>query len=192
MTKSRRTLARCAASVFFTSVPSLSWQIIFCFLSRRNLPVLYIPQQRAFRLPQAVASYGCASQSGELCPLPPGGWDADPSSSAQIGLGAEILPRCPETCRECPGWEGDARAMWGIVWLTSVTSPLCVWACLPYLRGRQSGALIEKRTQKRTHTHARTHTRAVFDDPPPAVKTGSGQTHNVIICNASRAVHLQR
>ena len=113
-----------------------------------NTPFSPLPAQAV-----TSSSYGCASQSGELCPLPPGGWDADPSSSTQVGLGAEILPLCPETCRECPGWEGDARTMWGIVWLTSVTSPLCVWACLPYLRGRRTGALA-----KQTHTFAPTHT----------------------------------
>ena len=29
--------------------------------------------------------------------------------------------------------------MWGIVWLTSLTSPLLVWAWLPFLRGQRGG-----------------------------------------------------
>ena len=48
VTKSKRTLARCAASNFFTSVPSLSWQTIFRFLSGRKLPVLHATTTRRF------------------------------------------------------------------------------------------------------------------------------------------------
>eukprot|EP01044_Picomonas_judraskeda_P022878 COSAG03_NODE_5840_length_1164_cov_1.862911_2_plen_96_part_00 len=33
--------------------------------------------------------------------------------------------------------------MWGIVWLTSLSSPLLVWAFLPYLRGDRGIALCK-------------------------------------------------
>ena len=45
---------------------------------------------------------------------------------------------CPSTCRECPGWEGSlelGRSLWLIVLLTSLSSPIAVWLCLPFIRG---------------------------------------------------------
>ena len=83
----------------------------------------------------SVPVFGCASESGELCAQPDGGWASARMGDQEPGQIGTL--RCPETCLECPGWVGDARTMWGIVWLTSLSSPLLVWAFLPYLRGRR-------------------------------------------------------
>ena len=42
---------------------------------------------------------------------------------------------CPKTCVQCPGWEGHADAMWLIVLLSSVSSPIMVMLSLKFLRG---------------------------------------------------------
>jgi len=41
---------------------------------------------------------------------------------------------CPSTCQQCPGWEGDAKLMWTIVLLSSISSPVMVQLSLKYLR----------------------------------------------------------
>ena len=41
---------------------------------------------------------------------------------------------CPSTCQLCPGWEGDAKLMWTIVLLSSISSPVMVQLSLKYLR----------------------------------------------------------
>ena len=42
---------------------------------------------------------------------------------------------CPVTCVECPNWESHADAMWLIVLVSSVSSPLMVMLTLRFLRG---------------------------------------------------------
>jgi predicted nucleic acid-binding Zn ribbon protein len=43
---------------------------------------------------------------------------------------------CPSTCNECPTWEySDPAALWFILMLVSILSPVLVWLFLPFLRG---------------------------------------------------------
>lgn len=54
------------------------------------------------------------------------------TSLAHGGLGGD----CPSSCPACPGWAGDARALF--IWLlgTSLLTPVLVTLFLPFLRGR--------------------------------------------------------
>ena len=52
-----------------------------------------------------------------------------------------FLPRVVATCEfdtcplaQCPGWEGQAETLWGIILFSSLLSPLLVWLFLPFLR----------------------------------------------------------
>ena len=52
-----------------------------------------------------------------------------------------FLPRVVATCAfdtcplaQCPGWEGQAETLWGIILFSSLLSPLLVWLFLPFLR----------------------------------------------------------
>ena len=84
--------------------------------------------------------YFCASQSrdGERCrglSLSLAALSTTTSSSEQGNhTAAQLL--CPSTCRECPGWSGEATMgwLWGTVLVTSLWSPLLVWLVLPFLR----------------------------------------------------------
>eukprot|EP00804_Cyclotella_cryptica_P015564 CCRYP_003587-RA/>CCRYP_003587-RA protein AED:0.02 eAED:0.02 QI:106/1/1/1/0.5/0.33/3/1949/628 len=46
---------------------------------------------------------------------------------------------CPSTCNECPTWEySDPSALWYILMVVSIISPLLVWCFLPFLRGEHN------------------------------------------------------
>ena len=55
-------------------------------------------------------------------------------SPALHGASAAQLA-CPETCRECPGWESHAETMWLIVFLSSISSPIMVMLSVRFLKG---------------------------------------------------------
>lgn len=69
------------------------------------------------------------------------------ASSTQSCVGGAFAPlyanasapvQCPTSCRECPDWTGSAelgRQLWIVVLLTSLSSPLLLYICLPFLRG---------------------------------------------------------
>lgn len=43
---------------------------------------------------------------------------------------------CPRTCLECPTWEPpNPSTVWYILLFVGITSPLCIWFFLPFLRG---------------------------------------------------------
>uniref|UniRef100_A0A7S4B3F4 Major facilitator superfamily (MFS) profile domain-containing protein n=1 Tax=Chrysotila carterae TaxID=13221 RepID=A0A7S4B3F4_CHRCT len=43
---------------------------------------------------------------------------------------------CPRSCAECPGWHSDATSMFTIILLLALSSPVLMYACLPFLRSR--------------------------------------------------------
>lgn len=46
---------------------------------------------------------------------------------------------CGVACVGCPGWEDTSLQLWGTVLAISVTSPLVMYAILPFLRGQAFG-----------------------------------------------------
>ena len=74
----------------------------------------------------------CATSQGVVCV-------GDGFSAALIANGSAPLT-CPHRgCHGCPGWDGErlASTLWLVVLLMSVTSPMAVMACLPFLRGER-------------------------------------------------------
>ena len=44
---------------------------------------------------------------------------------------------CPSTCLECPTWNSqNPSTLWYLLMIAGLMSPLSVWACLPFLRGK--------------------------------------------------------
>ena len=71
-----------------------------------------------------VDVWQCLSSADETCP----------DLSSHSGDFATELNQCATTCHDCPGWTSNSSALWGLVLLSSLISPLLVWLMLPCLR----------------------------------------------------------
>eukprot|EP01047_Picozoa_sp_COSAG01_P058683 COSAG01_NODE_6945_length_3429_cov_1.860961_2_plen_210_part_00 len=83
--------------------------------------------------PAVVGTDGESLVDRPACVAPARGWRL--AGAAGPAAASTVVVQCPSSCSDCPGWESDTAAMWRVVLLLSVISPVLVWIGLPFIRG---------------------------------------------------------
>lgn len=82
----------------------------------------------------------CRDQYGHFCDSPlhnetTGLYQCASEEAVCEALTSTVRMDCPSTCPQCPGYQSNPSALWFLIFLISLITPLVLWIALPFLRG---------------------------------------------------------